>query len=146
MGCWLLFFFYQFQQMFLFSNWTLLDSLHWNELTKVTLTINYMVWLKRMDWVNLNSLSYFASSQFSPCQKVTLDKKVFSAGSASSFPRREICECYETVDYLFIYPLPFFSVFYRSGKKSSTRPSNHHHNNQASSNIAPLVTTSKNIK
>ena len=116
MGCWLLFFFYQFQQIFLFSNWTLLDSLHWNELTKVTLTINDMVWLKRMDWVNLNSLSYFASSQFSPCRKVTLDKKVFSAGSASSFPRREICE---TVDYLFIYPLPFFLYFIDRAKNQA---------------------------
>ena len=116
MDCWLLFFFYQFQQIFLFSNWTKLDSLHWNGLTKVTLTINGMVWLKQMDWVNLNSLPYFDSSPFSPCRKVTLDKKVFSAGSARSFPRREICECYETVDYLFIYSLPFFLYFIDQAK------------------------------
>ena len=89
--------------------------------------------MKRVDCLYLSFLCYFTSSQFSPCQKLIFDEEVFSAGSAGSFPLREIFEWYENIANLCIYPLSLFSVFYKSGDKSSKRPSNHHPKNQAPS-------------
>ena len=74
--------------------------------------------MKQIDWLNLNSLRYYALSQFSPCRKAIVEEKIFNAGTEGSFPITETCEYYDVLS-------PFLCFLYFIGRAANQAQENH---------------------